>query len=165
MNDLQLILIAGTGQNVGKTTLACRLIQQLAKNGMVNAMKVAGHRHQLTSLQPVIYRGEGLVISIETNHASAKDSSRYLRAGAHRSYFVLCNESGIDELTHWINENLQGWLVCESGIVGRTMIPDFAFFVKGEEPKKQAPWRFDYQTVRYINEEFFPSAETLLKLK
>lgn len=157
-----MILIAGAGQNVGKTTLACKLIEKLAQSQYVSAVKVAGHHHQLTAQQTVVYRGNGLLITIETNATSHKDTSRYIRAGAHQSFFVLCNETGIDELVDWMNKQLKGWVICESGIVGKFMTPDVALFVEGNDTEKRVEWSFNFQKIRMVGDNFEPPFSSLL---
>ncbi len=43
-----ILLIAGTGRNVGKTLLACEIIQQLSKTMAVTAIKTSSHEHPLS---------------------------------------------------------------------------------------------------------------------
>jgi hypothetical protein len=111
----------------------------------------------------VVHRSDGLIISKETNAESGKDTSRYIRAGAQNSYFVLCNEAGINELVQWIDQNLSAWVVCESGIVGKSLVPDVAFFLEGEEQLKKPSWSFKYQTLKMVNNEFYPSVKNLFE--
>jgi len=42
-----LLLIAGTGNKSGKTTLACRVIEQFRQSG-ISAVKITPHFHDIT---------------------------------------------------------------------------------------------------------------------
>ncbi len=120
-----LLLISGNGRNVGKTTLICRIIEDLAAKDDVTAIKVSSHFHPLTSEQrPIIERSE-LILVEETDRLSAKDSSRFLRAGARTSYYIQCHEEGLPILALWIAENIPAHLpvVCESGGLGNQLLP------------------------------------------
>ncbi len=82
-----IILISGTGSNVGKTTLSCRIIEQFVHLGIV-AVKITPHWHPQPDNIPVLLKEDHLLIIRENNLNSAKDSSRMLRSGARQVYFV-----------------------------------------------------------------------------
>lgn len=82
-----LLLIAGTGTKSGKTTLACRIIEQFRHTG-ITAVKITPHFHETTpGLKPVAVE-TGFAIYEETNKDSTKDTSRMLHAGATKVYFA-----------------------------------------------------------------------------
>jgi hypothetical protein len=82
-----LLLIAGTGTNSGKTTMSCRIIENL-QDIMITAIKISPHFHETTSGLIVKSEKEGYIIYEETNRESSKDTSRMLRAGAAKVYFA-----------------------------------------------------------------------------
>ena len=82
-----LLLIAGTGTKSGKTTLACRIIEQFSHLN-VTAIKITPHFHETTPGLKTIYEEPGYAIYEETNTDSSKDTSRMLRAGASKVYYA-----------------------------------------------------------------------------
>jgi hypothetical protein len=82
-----LLLIAGTGTKSGKTTLACRIIEQL-KDLNITAIKITPHFHETTPGLIAIHEETGFAIYEETNTGSSKDTSRMLKAGASKVYFA-----------------------------------------------------------------------------
>lgn len=159
----QMILIAGAGQNVGKTTLACEMIKHLSEIKQVTAIKISGHRHLLTNLQKVIYKVEGLVISEELDTHSQKDSSRFLQNGASISLFIQVDDNGIEEAANWIKLNIDGQIICESGILGKVVKPGKAFFVEKMNSAKNPFWSFPHDLVQFDGEQFIPKLENILK--
>ena len=155
-------LIAGSGRNVGKTTLACLIIEMLSTKREVTAVKISKHVHSLTEKQRVIVEKPGLLIAEELDHNSNKDSSRYLQAGACRSLFIQAQEVQFSILANWLEENLAGTVVCETGYLGNFLTPKRAFFVEGVEMKKEINWKFPFQRTTFDGKEFNPSVQELL---
>jgi len=87
MNRSNLLLIAGTGTKSGKTTIACRIIEQFINLNIV-AIKITPHFHETTPGLKTIYEETGISIYEETNPDSTKDTSRMLRSGASKVYFA-----------------------------------------------------------------------------
>lgn len=89
-----ILLIAGSGQNVGKTTLACRIIaNEHAK--LPVAVKITPHMHKITPGLVKIDKGANWSLFEETDNSSHKDSSQYLQNGAAKSYLILSGDSGL----------------------------------------------------------------------
>lgn len=92
-NKLQLgyfpnvILISGSGSNVGKTTLSCRLIDSFRNTGIV-AVKVTPHWHEQDGDADILHQESNLLILNEKRWDSRKDSSRMLRSGAKKVFYV-----------------------------------------------------------------------------
>lgn len=82
-----LLLIAGAGTKSGKTTMACRIIDQF-KSLNITAIKITPHFHETTPGLKIIEEEQGYSIYEETNAASTKDTSRMLNAGASKVYFA-----------------------------------------------------------------------------
>ncbi|MCF8364625.1 MAG: NTP transferase domain-containing protein [Bacteroidales bacterium] len=112
-----LLMIAGTGRNVGKTSFACQLIAAFSKDHEVVGIKISPHIHEQADGQKVIAGNNSYQIIEETNPDSAKDSSRMLLAGASRVYFLQTIDKNIrepfGELLALIPKNQP--VVCESG--------------------------------------------------
>jgi hypothetical protein len=82
-----LLIIAGTGNKSGKTSMACRIIEIFTELKMT-AIKITPHFHETTEGLVVNNEGDGYSIYMETNMESNKDTSRMLKAGAEKVYFA-----------------------------------------------------------------------------
>lgn len=158
-------LISGSGRNVGKTTLACKIIETLSLEGEVTAVKISKHIHQLSVKQKVIFELPGLLIAEELDRESSKDSSRYLQSGAKRSFFIQANDDQFPTLAVWLKKNLEATVVCETGFLGNFLTPSKAFFVEGAEKKKEINWKFPFQRTTFDGKEFLPSVQEFLIVK
>jgi hypothetical protein len=110
-----LLLVAGTGRNSGKTTMVCRVTQQFRDMGIIS-VKISPHFHEPSEGLILISKNMGYVIYEETNRGISKDTSRMLRCGAKRVFYAQIAESYLEnafaELIKWIPENNP--VVCES---------------------------------------------------
>ena len=83
-----LLLIAGTGTKSGKTTLACRIIEQLRELN-ITAIKITPHFHETTpGLKSHPRRTRTMQSMKKQIQDSSKDTSRMLKAGASKVYFA-----------------------------------------------------------------------------
>jgi len=134
MNKNQRLLIAGgTGRDVGKTEFICRLIKKITTKQSVYAIKVS-------AIYPdeELYHGNhsvetpGLHLFEETNRTSDKDTSRMLRAGAVKVFYLQTDNTGIkagfDDFLQHIPENAV--VVCESNSLGQFIQPALSIMVK-----------------------------------
>ena len=110
-----LLLIAGTGNKSGKTTLACRIIEQFKGFGIVG-IKITPHFHETTTGLNLIVSGKGFSIYEETDLGTQKDTSRMLRSGASHIYFAKVTDGVLKEafieIVKFIPSGLP--IVCES---------------------------------------------------
>ena len=90
-----LLLIAATGSNVGKTTLATSILQNLTKEHKVIALKVSPHFHQIEGNRNILEHTEHYMIVEEKDEVSGKDTSKLIRAGAAKAYLVHGNEEHV----------------------------------------------------------------------
>jgi len=91
-----LLIIAGTGNKSGKTSMACRIIEQLRHLEIVS-VKITPHFHETTpGLMPVVEKNRFSVYE-ETNPGTSKDTSRMLKAGASRVYFAKVTDNSLDK--------------------------------------------------------------------
>ncbi len=82
-----LLLIAGTGTNSGKTSMACRIIESFPEL-RITAIKITPHFHETTSGLILKSEKSGYAIYEETDTGGSKDTSRMLKSGAARAYFA-----------------------------------------------------------------------------
>jgi len=88
-----ILLVAGDGRNVGKTSLALTLIKKFSKQG-IYAIKVSPHFHHLQKDEHILYTNDQYQILEELNTERLKDSSRFLKAGAKRVFYIqTCDEN------------------------------------------------------------------------
>jgi hypothetical protein len=113
----QLLLIAGTGRDSGKTTLACALIQKFSPSKSVIALKITPHFHKNIGSGKVLCNTDELFIAEETDSSTGKDSSRMLKAGAHHSFFVMTTDEHLVQAFLKIRELIlsDSLIICESG--------------------------------------------------
>lgn len=127
-----LLLVAGSGQNVGKTTFICDVIASNPLKKMA-AIKVTPHFHAPSpGLVPIVETSDFCIFE-ETDSSSGKDTSRYLRAGAIKSYFIQTNDAALKEafkLTSVLLDPDQPFLV-ESARLGQILVPELFVFIQG----------------------------------
>lgn len=161
-----LLLIAGTGRKVGKTTLACRLIQMVSKAHQVVGIKVSPHMHRQAAGQKVIAETKDYLIIEEKNPGNGKDSSRMLRAGARQVYYLQTRDRHIAEpfeiLMKLVPENHP--VVCESGALLSHARPGLFLLVKreGQTAFKKGVDQLSYKSDHWVvfdGEDFNPSPE------
>ena len=113
----ELLLIAGTGRNSGKTTLACHIIKNFSSMFPIVAIKITPHFHQTNNSDMTIIERENLIIIDEANDETRKDSSLILKAGAIKSYFVMAKDDQLKEALLLIIKQIPDKIpiVCESG--------------------------------------------------
>lgn len=144
------LLIAGNGRNVGKTSLACNIIQNLLEQDiMPTALKVSNHKHPILSQMDVIIDNPQLFIGRELNSESNKDSNRYLQAGAETSYYAQMKGTKIEYVTDFIHNYIspQKPIIIESALLGQVIEPGLALFVKQGEEGKTCRWEFNYHII------------------
>jgi hypothetical protein len=133
-----LLLIAGTGTKSGKTTLACRIIEQF-KHLNITAIKITPHFHETTPGLQVIIEEPGYAIYEETNIESQKDTSRMLRAGAARVYYAKVLDDRLLFVFNKIKELIpEGTpIVCESPALRYFAEPGAFLIISSETTDKR----------------------------
>ena len=96
MNPSNLLLVAGPGRNSGKTTIICKIIEQFRHIG-ITSVKISPHFHTPSYGLIHISGKPGYEIYEETNSDTSKDSSRMLRSGAEKVYYIQTFEEGLNE--------------------------------------------------------------------
>lgn len=132
-----LLIIAGTGNKSGKTTLACRLIEQTRQQG-ITAIKITPHFHESTPGLKLYAEEQGYSIYEETEAGSSKDTSRMLKAGAKRVFFVKVYDAGLESAISRLKDIILSDVpvICESPAL-RNYIEPGIFVIMTSEINKQ----------------------------
>jgi hypothetical protein len=124
MNVPNLLLIAGTGNKSGKTSMACRVIEQFCHLKPVG-IKITPHVHETTEGLVTIVEEDGYSVFEETDRNMLKDTSRMLRAGAARVFCAKVNDDALPDAFDDIMEHVpfNAPIICESPALRRYLIP------------------------------------------
>jgi hypothetical protein len=133
-----LLIIAGTGRNSGKTTLACRIISDVKRHGVI-AVKISPHQHDYLDGAEELHRAEGFTIHLETSPDGSKDTSRMLSAGAREAYYIWATDSTIEEAFRWLLDNQlkNKPVICESPSLRRSFTPSLFIITDSDEVHKR----------------------------
>ena len=127
----KLIIVSGGARNVGKTTFASLLIQHLNKlNCKVVALKISPHKHD-DNPPFCTFSDHRFILSLEKDAHTSKDSSRFLKAGAHDSWFLQVNDNYLEDAFNYTSSffSPDDIVVVESGALRNIINPDIHFFV------------------------------------
>lgn len=127
MNKLKqnLLLIAGTGRNTGKTTIAEFLINHFSPKHNIVALKISPHFHELTNQQEIVVDNGTFIICKEKQGKAKKDSQKMLQAGAVEAYYIQVKDCHLYEaFSSWLKIIPKNKLiVCESPALRRFVKP------------------------------------------
>lgn len=145
-----MLLIAGNGRNVGKTTLACRIIQHLAATEPVTGIKISAHFHPYNEEDALVANDSFIII--EEKETNTKDSSLMLQAGAEKVYFVMAKKEKLQEAVNSLLKLLPDCvLVCESGGLHELVKPGIFLFVNRANQEITKPHLLEFNPVRVEN--------------
>ena len=114
MNSL--MLIAGSGRNVGKTSIVCKLIDRKKSQTDLVAIKVSPHLHEEQDENSKLFSGHGYAVYEEFDPNGSKDSSKMLKAGAKRVFYIQANDRRVGEAFAKLMEVLPKLpIIAESG--------------------------------------------------
>lgn len=137
-----MLIVAGTGRNVGKTSFVCEIIERIASQQQVIAIKISPHFHQVSESEKLVKRTNEYEIIEELASENSKDSSRMLKAGANRVFYV---QTKTDKAMLEVIENLKSFwkentaVVCESGGLRHIVEPGLFVVCKSEEQQEMKP--------------------------
>jgi hypothetical protein len=138
MKSENLLLIAGTGTKSGKTSIACKIIEQLNHPELV-AIKITPHFHETTPGLSIVSEGPGYSIYLENNPDTSKDTSRMLKAGAKQVYFAKVSDKTLfkafSEIIAKIPANLP--IICESPALRHYVDPGLFIIMSSDSVNKQ----------------------------
>ncbi|MBS4059862.1 MAG: hypothetical protein KG029_05645 [Bacteroidetes bacterium] len=129
-----LLLIAGNGRNIGKSTFACAVIEKFSKETSVFGIKAttiypeedAFHNKKKVQLfQP-------FDIFEETNPESTKDTARMLKAGAERAFYIRSFDENIEQAIQEFFEIIprESVIICESGSLRKVVKPGLFLYLE-----------------------------------
>lgn len=127
------IIIAGTGRDSGKSSLAVYLISKF-RDRHITAIKYSPHPHPALSGMTYILGHEGFKVYEEHNTSTGKDTARMLGAGAVKVFLVIAAEAFVEEAF----KALQGIIaagspvICESPALRHVAEPDLFVIMKHE---------------------------------
>ena len=119
-----LLLIAGTGTRSGKTSMACRIIEQFS-DLKITAIKISPHIHERTAGLIPKTEKKGYSVYEETNSNTSKDTSRMLNSGADRVFFAVVWDSQLLNVFNEIMEviPINTPVICESPVLRNFIEP------------------------------------------
>lgn len=139
----RLLIVGGTGRNTGKTEFVCGIIEKFAGKHDIYGLKVS-------SIFPdeELYHGNHSVydpqhgLFEETRHETTKDTSRMLRAGAKRVFYLRGDDLVIKESYAHFCAKLpeKAIVVCESNSLVQVVKPGLHVMVRssGDAIKSRA---------------------------
>lgn len=151
-----MILIAGNGRNVGKTTFARKIIGHLTESITVIGLKVTPHLHNLNSDLKIICETSDYVIA-EERGLNNKDSSLMLQAGAKKVFLIMAKQDFLEEAFSLIALELtNSAVIVESGGLSEIIDPGLFFFIvnPGEQIMKEQYLRHKPIMVKNENSGF-----------
>jgi hypothetical protein len=148
-----ILLVAGTGRNIGKTTLACQLISHFSMKNEIIGLKITSiypdengyHGNKSSEMQGKFEIQEEF--SVNQN----KDTYRMKQAGASRVFFVRvkdeCLEESMEALFQQIDKNKI--IICESASLRNIITPGLFLMVRS----------VDESRIKERSEKLFPLAD------
>jgi len=129
----KMIIVGGTGRNIGKTHLAEMAIEKLSKYSEVIAVKISNvnpGNKDLHGAHEMVVEDDFLIYE-ENNRKGNKDSMRFLKAGAKRSFFIITDDDHLpvafDQLLKRIKPD--SVMVCESNSLRQWVKPGLLLMV------------------------------------
>jgi len=129
MKVSNLLIIAGTGNKSGKTSMACKIIESFPEL-KITAIKITPHFHETTEGLAVFNEGNGYSIYTETCMESNKDTSRMLKAGAEKVFFSKVSDKTLFTAFRRIFKSIPAGtpFICESPAL-RNFVEPGAFII------------------------------------
>jgi hypothetical protein len=134
-----LLLVAGTNRNVGKTTFICNIISKY-RNLDIIGVKITPHFHNSRDNKRIIYQSDKVYISEELDNKSNKDSSFMLKSGAKKVYYIENINDNFQEvvaLLEKIPNNIP--IICESASLRKSIIPGLMVLLDNDSIIEKKP--------------------------
>jgi len=132
-----ILTISGTGRNVGKTSLACRIIHKLARTQKLTAVKISPHFHKVDYPDTLFEQPGAYSLYRENKKDRDKDSSKMLAAGADPVYYVQTNDIHLGDAWKKLSELIgdDEPVVIESGGLKELLDPGLSIIITDPESK------------------------------
>jgi hypothetical protein len=95
-NSKNILLISGSGRNVGKTSFICGVISGNVGQKII-AVKITPHFHEPTPGLVDLSVNENYRVYRETDPDSGKDSSLFLKSGAEKVFYIQTTDQYLAE--------------------------------------------------------------------
>ena len=162
-----ILLIAGSGQNVGKTTFACQIIQNI-KGQKSTSVKITPHFHSPTPGLIELAGTKNWKLFEETSFTTNKDSSLLLKSGANKSYLIQTGPQALADafrkLKNYLPEKQP--IIAESATLIKIIDPGFFVVIlpDGECKKKEMETLLHKADLIVISDgkHFSPPSEKLI---
>jgi len=167
-----ILLISGTGRNVGKTFFSCLLIDKFKENNLIG-LKISPHFHDIDNEENIFYKTNNFIILKETKTNGIKDSSKMFISGSKSVFYIQAKDENIFKAFQYLNENYikNQPVVCESAALGKFIIPSVHFVITSDNQisiKKNIPdsksivivknqnnmFQFDFERIKLIDNKW-----------
>lgn len=130
-NSKNILLVSGSGQNVGKTSFIRRVIAHNASHKLI-AIKISPHFHEPTSGLIPLHISENYRVFQETDLNSGKDSSLFLQAGAEKVFYIQTVDASLKEAFMLVSATLEPEqaVIVESAALRNKLEPAFYIFIQ-----------------------------------
>lgn len=149
MNNLRknILLIAGTGRNVGKTLFACNLIESLKCKNQVICIKISPHFHEINNKLEILKETKDFLIAKENSVDGGKDSNRLYRSGSNEVYYVQGIDSTLPEILSYFDEIISSEkaIICESGGLRNLVEPGLFIMINKKNNNQIKPRALEYK--------------------
>jgi len=131
-----ILVIGGTGRNIGKTELVCQIISMISREHTVFGAKISAIYPDETLFHGAHSTpGSDYSLHEETRRDRSKDSSRMLRAGAGRVFYLQSEDTtvlrGFREIQRLLPPHAA--LICESNSLSTYIKPGLFLMIKPVE--------------------------------
>ena len=132
-----ILTISGTGRNVGKTSLACRIIRKVSTSEKLTAIKISPHPHKVDYPKALFEKPGAYSMFRENKKDRGKDSSKMLAAGADSAYYVQTSDAHLADAWEKLSEIIDKDrpVVIESGGLDGLLDPGLSIIVTDPEFK------------------------------
>lgn len=124
---MAIVVVGGHSRSVGKTSVVAGLIGAL-RDLRWTAMKITQYGHGICSADGApcdcATDNHSWAMTEEQDRSGASDSSRFLLAGAERSYWVRTQQGMLAEAMPAVRKKLEGNVIIESNSIIRFIRPD-----------------------------------------
>jgi hypothetical protein len=136
-NHNNILTISGTGRNVGKTSLACRIIHRLSATHKLTAVKISPHFHEVDYPGALFERQGTYSLYKEVRKDRDKDSSKMLAAGADSVYYIQTNDTHLNDAWTKLSKLIKKDepVVIESGGLEKLLDPGLSIIVRNPDNK------------------------------
>jgi len=131
----RLLIVSGSGKNVGKTTLISSIIKSMKGINSIVAIKISPHFHPVSYAENLYHQPGEFTIYEENSFIPENDSSKMKLAGAYRTFYIQVKDTYVGEAflkcLDYIEEDLP--VICESGALNQVISPGLWIYVTKED--------------------------------